>query len=56
MYQQIVVGTDGSAGANVAVDAAIELARLTGARLHIVHAHRVANRDRDRGRARGAAG
>ena len=42
MYQQIVVGTDGSAGGNVAVDAAIELARLTGARLHVVHAHRVA--------------
>ena len=42
MYQQIVVGTDGSAGANVAVDAAIELARMTGARLHVVHAHRVA--------------
>jgi nucleotide-binding universal stress UspA family protein len=42
MYQRIVVGTDGSAGANVAVDAAIELARLTGARLHVVHAHKVA--------------
>jgi nucleotide-binding universal stress UspA family protein len=41
MYQTIVVGTDGSAGANVALDAAIELARLTGARLHVVHAHRV---------------
>ena len=42
MYQEIVVGTDGSAGANVAVDAAIELARLTGARLHVVHADKVA--------------
>ena len=42
MYQQIVVGTDGSPGANVAVDAAIQLARLTGARLHVVHAHSVA--------------
>jgi nucleotide-binding universal stress UspA family protein len=42
MYQQIVVGTDGSPGANVAVDAAVELARLTGARLHVVHAHKVA--------------
>ena len=41
MYETIVVGTDGSAGANVAVDAAIELARLTGARLHVVHTHRV---------------
>jgi nucleotide-binding universal stress UspA family protein len=41
MYKQIVVGTDGSAGANVAVDAAIELARLTGATLHVVHAHKL---------------
>jgi nucleotide-binding universal stress UspA family protein len=41
MYQQIVVGTDGSAGGNIAVDAAIELARLTGATLHVVHAYRV---------------
>jgi nucleotide-binding universal stress UspA family protein len=41
MYQKIVVGTDGSVGANVAVDAAIELARLTGARLHVVHVHKV---------------
>ena len=41
MYKQIVVGTDGSAGANVAVDAAIELARLSGATLHVVHAHKL---------------
>jgi nucleotide-binding universal stress UspA family protein len=41
MYKQIVVGTDGSTGANVAVDAALELARLTGATLHIVHAHKL---------------
>jgi nucleotide-binding universal stress UspA family protein len=41
MYKQIVVGTDGSAGANAAVDAAIELARLTGATLHVVNAHKV---------------
>lgn len=41
MYKQIVVGTDGSAGANMAVDAAIELARLTGATLHVVNAHKV---------------
>ena len=27
MFEQIVVGTDGSTGANIAVDAAIELAR-----------------------------
>jgi nucleotide-binding universal stress UspA family protein len=41
MYKQIVVGTDGSAGANVAVDTAIELARLTGAGLRVVHAQKV---------------
>ena len=41
MYQQIVVGTDGSAGANVAVDHAMELARLSGATLHIVSAHKI---------------
>jgi nucleotide-binding universal stress UspA family protein len=40
MYKQIVVGTDGSTGASVAVDAAIELARVTGARLHVVNAER----------------
>ena len=42
MYKQIVVGTDGSAGAALALDAAVELARLTGATLHIVIAHQVA--------------
>jgi nucleotide-binding universal stress UspA family protein len=42
MFKQIVVGTDGSAGANIAVDAAIELARLTGATLHIVTAYQTA--------------
>ena len=36
MYKRIVVGTDGSIGANAAVDTAIELARLTGATLHVV--------------------
>ena len=41
MYKQIVVGTDGSPGANIAVDAALELARLTGATLHVVSAHNV---------------
>jgi nucleotide-binding universal stress UspA family protein len=43
MYQSIVVGTDGSASAQIAVDAATELARLTGATLHVVHAHKVAS-------------
>jgi nucleotide-binding universal stress UspA family protein len=41
MYKQIVVGTDGSIGANAALDAALELARLTGATLHVVHAHKL---------------
>ena len=40
MYEQIVVGTDGSTGAMVAVDAAIELARLSGATLHVVNAEK----------------
>jgi nucleotide-binding universal stress UspA family protein len=43
MYTRIVVGTDGSAGAHIAVDAAIELARLTGATLHVVHGHKLAS-------------
>ena len=37
-YQVIVVGTDGSARAGVAVDEALELAGLTGATVHAVHA------------------
>jgi nucleotide-binding universal stress UspA family protein len=41
MYQQIVVGTDGSAGASVALEHAMELARLSGATLHVVSAHKV---------------
>lgn len=41
MFKQIVVGTDGSAGANIAVDAAIELARLSGATLHVVSARKI---------------
>jgi len=39
MYEHIVVGTDGSPGADVAVDAAIELARAFDARLHVVLVH-----------------
>ena len=41
MYQQIVVGTDGSVGANVALDHAVALAELSGATLHIVTAHKL---------------
>ncbi len=43
MYTKIVVGTDGSASAHVAVGAAIELARLTGATLHVVHGHKLSS-------------
>ena len=39
MYKNIVVGTDGSDTANVAVQHAIELARLGGGTLHVVHAY-----------------
>lgn len=38
MFKSIVVGTDGSATADKAVDAAIELAKANGATLHIVTA------------------
>ena len=41
MYKQIVVGTDGSEGASLAVGTAVDLARLAGADLHIVYAHKV---------------
>jgi len=42
MYASIVVGTDGSDTAVRAVDAAAELARRFGARLHVVSAYRSA--------------
>jgi len=38
MISKIVVGTDGSETAQVAVDLAIELARQSGATLHLLHA------------------
>jgi nucleotide-binding universal stress UspA family protein len=41
MFKEIVVGTDGSSGANVAVDRAVELAALAGAALHVVTAYKV---------------
>jgi nucleotide-binding universal stress UspA family protein len=40
MYETIVVGTDGSERAGIAVRHATALARSTGATLHIVHAYR----------------
>jgi nucleotide-binding universal stress UspA family protein len=39
MYKTIVVGTDGSETAMIAVERAGELARLTGARLHVVSSY-----------------
>jgi nucleotide-binding universal stress UspA family protein len=36
MYKVIVVGTDGSERASIAVTAALELAKVTGAKLHAV--------------------
>ena len=40
MYKVIVVGTDGSGRANVAVREALAMAKSVGATLHIVHAVR----------------
>ena len=40
MFKTIVVGTDGSESAGVAVQHATELAKLTGGTLHIVFAYR----------------
>jgi nucleotide-binding universal stress UspA family protein len=39
MFSSIVVGTDGSDTAEIALRRAIELARLTGATLHVVSAY-----------------
>jgi nucleotide-binding universal stress UspA family protein len=39
MYTSIVVGTNGSATADIAVDRAIKLAAMTGATLHVVSAY-----------------
>jgi nucleotide-binding universal stress UspA family protein len=39
MYQSIVVGTNGSATADIALDRAIALAKMTGATLHVVSAY-----------------
>jgi nucleotide-binding universal stress UspA family protein len=39
MYNSIVVGIDGSPTAEIALERAIELARVSGARLHVVSAY-----------------
>ena len=49
MFRSIVVGTDGSETAHKAVDAAIELARLTGAQLELVSAYEPPTGQRTRG-------
>src|SRR4051812_18119201 len=43
MYTTIVVGTDGSETAAIAVGQAVELAQLGGATLHVVHAYHQVN-------------
>ncbi|MGZ4676763.1 MAG: universal stress protein [Acidimicrobiia bacterium] len=43
MFTTIVVGTDGSDSAAIAVREAVELAKATGAALHIVHAFQPMN-------------
>src|SRR4051812_15626749 len=40
MFHSIVVGTDGSSRARTAVAAASEMARVHGAKLHLVRAYR----------------
>jgi nucleotide-binding universal stress UspA family protein len=43
MYTSIVVGTDGSETAAIAVRHAVELAQLGGSTLHVVHAYHPVN-------------
>ena len=52
MFRSIVVGTDGSETAGKAVDAAVELARLSGATLELVSAYEPVTSQRLREEAR----
>jgi nucleotide-binding universal stress UspA family protein len=52
VFSSIVVGTDGSDTAQKAVDAAVELAKLTGARLELVSAYEPVSSQRLRDEAR----
>jgi nucleotide-binding universal stress UspA family protein len=52
VFRSIVVGTDGSETAQKAVDAAVELAQLTGARLELVSAYEPVSSQRLRAEAR----
>jgi nucleotide-binding universal stress UspA family protein len=54
VFRSIVVGTDGSGTARTAVDAAVGLARLTGAALHLVSAYEPVSAQRLRDDARRA--
>lgn len=54
MYDIIVVGTDGSATATLAVERAAELAARAGAQLHLVSAFRPVPKDRLAGERQGA--
>ena len=50
MFRSIVAGTDGSETAQKAVDAAIELAKLSGATLELVSAYEPVTNQRLRAR------
>jgi len=52
VFRSIVVGTDGSETAQKAVDAAVELAKLSGAQLELVSAYEPVSRARLRDEAR----
>ena len=52
MFQSIVVGTDGSETARKAVEAAVDLAKLTGAKVELVSAYEPVSSQRLRDEAR----
>jgi nucleotide-binding universal stress UspA family protein len=52
VFESIVVGTDGSETAGKAVEAAVELAKLTGAKLELVSAYEPVSSQRLRDEAR----
>jgi nucleotide-binding universal stress UspA family protein len=54
VFRSIVVGTDGSDTARTAVGAAVDLAKLTGATLHLVSAYEPVSGQRLRHEARAA--
>jgi nucleotide-binding universal stress UspA family protein len=56
MFDRIVVGTDGSETATAAVKTAVELARLSGAKLEIVSAYQPVPQQRLRDESQGISG